>query len=220
MDDLNHRKMRNYMRRQISNNNTNHLINRLFCLFYSNINGIPINKLINDDEYKNAINQFPHYFSLIDDKTRIIEIFNKEVSPKKPLNINYDCYLYDSYDIKDDNYLIISLKTFRPIYDENWKECAEELNETPFNKQQSFYADYLRYYLKFKEFPSTELDFITYIYYKYNKPVHKDIHIAYKNLNKSYEPVKDFIKEKGLTFNQVKEIIVNSTSIKKRIEIQ
>lgn len=218
-EDLVYRKIRNYMRRQISNNKTNNLINKLFGLFYKTIEGIPINQIISEEDFKNNIKLFPSFFSEVD-KEKIIEIYNKQVSPKKPINVNYDLYLYNDYEINDNNYLIISLKTFRPIYDENWKKSAEELNGIPLNKQQSFYADYLRYYLKFKSFPFNENEFINYIYYKYKRPVHKDIKNVYNNLLKSYEPVKDYIKEKQLTYNQVKEIIVKSTPIIKRMEIQ
>ena len=39
-------------------------------------------------------------------------------------------------------------KTFRPIYKENWKEESEKINNVEFVKHRSFFAEYLRYYLK------------------------------------------------------------------------
>lgn len=214
MEDLTYKRIKNYLRRQISNNHQNNLINRLICLFYSSINGIPIMKEIDGDEYKANISNFPSYFSGVD-KRQIIEIFNKEVKYKS-LKVDYPS---NDYEIKDNSHLEISTKTFRPFYDEQWKEKAELLNKAPITNQQSFYADYLRFYLQFRHFPTFD-EFLIYIYKKYNRPVHKDIKNVYNNLNKSYEPIMAFIIANNLTFKEVKEVIVKTANIKNRIEIQ
>ncbi len=217
MEDLTYRRIRNYLRRQISNDHENNLINRLLCLFYSNINGIPLMKEINEEEFKVAISAFPSYFKDLDKKT-IIEIFNKEVNYRKPIKVDWSISKY-CYDITKENSLKVSTKTFRPFFDNNWKEKAEEINNTPIENQQSFYADYLRYYLRFRRFPIFE-EFLIYIYKKYNRPVHKDIKNAFVNINESYEPIMDFIVANNLTFKEVKEIIIKTTKIENRIKLQ
>jgi hypothetical protein len=52
---------------------------------------------------------------------------------------------------------------------ENWKEISEEVNKVPFKKQKSFYADYLRLYLRLRYFPSLE-DFPMAVRYKRLSP--------------------------------------------------
>ena len=183
-------------------------------LFYKTINDIPI--AVKIDNYEELLKDFPDYFH---SKTReeIIKLFNNEVCSKKPIIYNHN-YIYD-YDIKSNNYLEISNKTFRPLYEDDWKIKTETLNGTSMENQQSFYADYLRYYLKFKKFPEFQ-EFLHYLYYKYQLPVHKDISVVFENIEQSYNPIKDFIKKNNLSFNQIKPIIIKSTSIKNRKELQ
>jgi hypothetical protein len=122
----------------------------------------------------------------------------------------------NDYDIKNNICLDISLKTFRPVYNENWKKISEEVNEVSFSKQKSFYADYLRCYLKLQYFPSFE-EFTEFIYNKYQMPVHKDIKIVFDNIEKSYQNVKEYIKTNNYQFKYIRRIIKLSTSINNRI---
>ncbi len=213
--NLDERKIINYLRKNASNNeNQNKIRNKLLSLFYKTIEDIPITTTI--DNYEELLKEFPNYFQ---SKTReeIIKLFNDEVCPKKPIIYNYSSV--EDYDIKSNNYLEISNKTLRPLYEDDWKEKTKNLNGITIEKQQSFYADYLRYYLKFKKFPEFK-EFINYLYYKLNRPVHKDIAIVFENIEKSYNPIKDFIKNNNLSFKEVKAIIIQSTPIKIRKELQ
>jgi len=213
--ELNYKKIKNYLNRR-SGNSDNKIRNKLLCLFYSNINKIPIAREITEEEYNDSINNFPDYFKSVN-KKKIIDIYNSEVSRKKPLNINYN-FTYN-YDIKDGNYLIISPYTFRPIYINQWKEDAENVNGISIKYQLSFYADYLRFYLKYKKFPAFE-EYLLFVFNKYKKPVHKDIINAYNNIKKSYEPIKIYIKNNNIDYNDIKKIIIKSASIVNRIEMQ
>jgi hypothetical protein len=213
--NLDERKIINYLRKNASNNeNQNKIRNKLLSLFYKTIEDIPITTTI--DSYKELLNEFPNYFH---SKTReeIIKLFNDEVCPKKPIIYNYSSI--EDYDIKSNNYLEVSNKTFRPLYEDDWKEKTKTLNGISMENQQSFYAEYLRYYLKFKKFPEFK-EFLNYLYYKLNRPVHKDIAIVFENIEKSYNPIKDFIKNNNLSFKEVKAILIQSTSIKNRKELQ
>ena len=213
--NLDERKIINYLRKNASNNeNQNKIRNKLLSLFYKTIEGIPITTTI--DNYEELLKEFPNYFHL---KTReeIIKLFNDEVCPKKPIIYNYSSI--EDYDIKSNNYLEVSNKTFRPLYEDDWKEKTKILNGISMENQQSFYAEYLRYYLKFKKFPEFK-EFLNYLYYKLNRPVHKDIAIVFENIEKSYNPIKDFIKNNNLSFKEVKVIIIKSTSINNRKELQ
>jgi hypothetical protein len=212
--DLYYRKIKNFLRKHSANTGDDYQLRlRLQQLFYYDINGIPIAKLKPvEDIYKNE--NYPYFFKY---KTReeIINIYNKEVKTKYLINIYNEDELND-YNIKPNIYLDISLKTFRPVYKEDWKKISEEINEVSFDKQNSFYADYLRCYMKLTYFPSFD-DFITYIYNKYKKPVHKDIKIVYNNIDKSYKDVRDYIKNNNMTFQEVRKIIMESTSISNRV---
>ena len=215
--DLDYRKIKNYLRKHSSNINDDYQLRlKLHELFYYNIDGIPIAILKPEDEsYEN--NNFPYYFQ---NKTRkeIIDIYNKEVKTKYLIKI-YNKNELNNYNIKENIYLDISLKTFRPVYNENWKKISEEINEVSFDKQKSFYADYLRYHLKYNNFPSFQ-EFIKFVYDRYQKPVHKDIKIVYDNIDKSYENVKDYICNNNMLSKDVSKIIKLSTSIPNRIMIE
>jgi hypothetical protein len=213
-EDLDYRKIKNYLRKHSSNINDDYQLRlKLQELFYYNIDGIPIAILKSENQiYKN--DNFPYYF---ENKNReeIIKIYNKEVKTKYLIKI-YNKDELNDYDIKKNIYLDISLKTFRPVYNENWKKISEEINEVSFDKQKSFYADYLRYHLKYNNFPSFE-EFIKFVYDRYKKPVHKDIKIVYNNINKSYENVRNHICNNNITSKNVSKIIKLSTSISNRI---
>jgi hypothetical protein len=215
--DLTYRKIKNYLRKHSSTIADDYQLRlKLHELFYYDIDGIPIAILKPEDEsYVN--NNYPYYF---ENKKRkeIIDIYNKEVKTKYLLKI-YNKHELNDYDIKENIYLDISLKTFRPVYNENWKKISEEINEVSFDKQNSFYADYLRYHLKYKNFPSFE-EFIKFIYDRYQKPVHKDIKIVYNNIDKSYKEVRDYIRNNNITSKEVNKTIKLSTSISERILIE
>jgi len=212
-----YRKIKNYLRKNSSTIVDDYNIRlKLQRLFYYDIDGIPIAKLkLENESYNNE--EYPYYFQ---NKTReeIIDIYNYEVKTKYLIKIYNQDELND-YDIKQDIHLEISLKTFRPVYNEKWKEISEEINEVAFNKQKSFYADYLRCYLKIKHFPSFE-EFIKFSYNKYGMPVHKDIRTVFNNIDKSYENVRDYIETNNMTFKEVSKIIKQSTSISNRINME
>jgi len=213
--DLTYRQIKNYLRKNISNNNENDIRNKLLCLFYANINYIPISRTITNEEYEEIIKTFPPYFKDVENSI-IIHIFNGQVSPRKPIEITYN---FNDYTITDDTYLEISVKTFRPVYNENWKTETENVNKINYKKQISFYADYLRFYLKSKKFPTYD-EFLRFIYNKYKMPVHKDYDNVFKILTKSYEPIFKYIEDNKLSYNDIKKIIVKSANIKNRIEIE
>lgn len=212
--DLDYRKIKNFLRKHSSNAGDDYQLRLLLQkLFYYDINGIPIASLKPIEESYNN-NNYPYYFQ---NKTReeIIDIYNKEVRSKYLIKIFNDEEL-NNYDIKSNIHLEISLKTFRPVYKENWKKISEEVNQVPIEKQRSFYADYLKLYLKLKYFPSFD-EFVKFIYYKYQMPVHKDIKIVFDNIDTSYKNVRDYIKNNNITFEEVRNIIIKSTSISNRI---
>ena len=216
--DLHYRKIKNFMRKHSSTIGDDYYLRlKLQQLFYYDINGIPIAKLKPEDEINK--DNYPYYFQ---NKNRIdiIDIYNKEVKCKNKCELKiYTDDELNNYDIKENIYIEISLKTFRPVYKENWKEISEKVNEVSFDKQKSFYADYLRCYLKLKYFPTFD-EFIKYIYYKYQMPVHKDIKIVFNNIEKSYKDVKEYIKNNKMTFEEIRRVIKLSTTISKRILIE
>jgi hypothetical protein len=217
MDVLTYKKIKNYLRRHISNDNK--LRTTLICLFFDNINSIPIFKKIDENsiEYNIIINKFPYYFKDVN-RDKIIEIFNNDVSPRKTLNVNYDQDFETryNYDIKSENYLKISKETFRPYYYDDWKIRASLVNKIDISKQHSFYADYIRYFIKYKNFPSFT-EFITYIYNKYNVPIHKDILNVYSNISYSYSKV---LSSNSLNLDEIKRRVLKTTSINRRKELQ
>jgi len=214
-----YRRIKNYLRKNTSTIADDYNMRlKLERLFYNDIDGIPIAILKPENEYETYKNEeYPYYFQ---NKTReeIIDIYNNEVKTKYLIKI-YNKNELNDYDIKKDIYLEISLKTFRPIYNEKWKEISEKINEVSFDKQRSFYADYLRCYLKIKHFPSFE-EFMKFSYNKYKMPVHKDIIIVFNNIDKSYEKVREYIENNNMTFKEVSKIIKHSTKISNRIIIE
>ena len=213
-NDLDYKKIKNFMRKHSSTVIDDYELRlKLLQLFYYDIDGLPIAKIrLNEDNFKN----FPYYFNK-KNKNEIIDIYNKEIKSKnKSLLKIYTLEELNDYDIKNNICLDISLKTFRPVYNENWKKISEEVNEVSFSKQKSFYADYLRCYLKLQYFPSFE-EFTEFIYNKYQMPVHKDIKIVFDNIEKSYQNVKEYIKTNNYQFKYIRRIIKLSTSINNRI---
>lgn len=212
LKDLDYRKIKNFLRKHSSNIGNDYQLRKLLQrLFYYDIDGFPIAKMKPANEIDLSL--YPYMFQ---NKTRdeIIDIYNKEVKTKS-IKILTEEELGD-YDINDNIYLEISLKTFRPVYKENWKEISEEVNKVPFKKQKSFYAEYLRCYLRIRKFP-TFYEFIKYIYNKNKIPVHKDIMKVFNNIEKSYKDVKEYIKTNNLTYQEVRKILLHSIPISNRI---
>jgi hypothetical protein len=216
-NDINYRKIKNFMRKHSSTVYDDYELRlKLLQLVYYDIDGIPIAKIRPIEDMNELSKNYPYYFQN-KDRTEIIDIYNKEVKCKnKSLLKIYTNEELEDYDIKDNICLNISFKTFRPVYNENWKKISEEVNEISFTKQKSFYADYLRCYLKLHYFPSFE-EFIKFIYNRYQKPVHKDIRIVFDNIEKSYKDVKEYIKNNKIQYDYIHRIIKLSTSIGNRI---
>lgn len=214
--DLDYKKIKNFLRKYSSNLGDDYQLRlSLLKLFYYDIDGIPIAKI--KPELDIDFNMYPYFFKN-KNRQEIIDIYNKEVKCKSLIKIYNEDEL-NNYDIKENICLEISLKTFRPIYNENWKKISEDVNNVPFEKQKSFYAEYLRLYLKLQYFPTLN-EFIKYIYYKYQMPVHKDIKIVFDNIEKSYIKVKEYIQINNLVFKDVRKILIKSTAIQNRIMME
>lgn len=211
---LNHRIIKNYLRKLSSTiSDENNLRKLLYKLFYYDINDIPISIIKNENDID--LNSFPKIFNTVK-RTDIINIYNNEVKSNYYEKIQIlDENDLDIYTINENNLLEISLKTFRPVYKDNWKKLSEDINKIPFNKQKSYYSIYLKLYLKLHYFPDID-NFIKYIFNKYQKPIHKDIKIIFDNIEKSYKCVKDYIKINNMNYNEIKYIIIKSTNISKR----
>jgi hypothetical protein len=207
ISDLSSKKIKNYLRKA---KNQMEMRQKIMCLYYKDINGIPINSKNTIDEYKEKINEYPKYFHN-KEINEIIDIYNFHVNTKKPININKN---NSDYEIND-CYIEISPKTLRPLYKDNWIELAEKMNGIEINKQESFYMEYLRYYLKYKRLPGFD-EFLIYLFKKYDKPIHKDIRKAFENIEKSYSN----IDMNTSTFEKNKEILIKSATISNRIEME
>jgi hypothetical protein len=216
--DLNYRKIKNYYRRY---KDIDELRKNLICLYYDNIEGIPVAIRLEDSKIEDIYYKFPYYF-VNKDRDELIEIFNKEMAGvhMKPIKIDMNVEI-DDYDITGDRMgLKICEKTFRPYYMDDWRKKTEEINGVSYEKQKSFYNDYLKYYLKYREFP-TFYEYLRYIFYKYGeRPVHKDIKNVYHNIDNSYKSIKEYVREKQMTYNEIRKIIISSTPIKNRKEME
>lgn len=215
---LNYRKIKNWLRKFSSTINDENNVRKLILkLFYYDYVGIPISIIKNENDINWDL--FPKLFKDVN-REKIVEIYNKEVKSNyfKELKILDEKDL-DTYEIQENNYLEISLKTFRPVYKENWKQLSEEVNKISFDKQKSYYSIYLRLFLKLHYFPN-DYDFIKYIYNKYQIPLHRNIKIIFDNIDNSYKDVKEYIKTNNLDYNKVKDIIIKSTKIQNRIQME
>lgn len=214
---LNFRKIRNWLRKHSSNiGDENNLRKLLFKLYYYDINNdIPIAIIKNEDEINWDL--FPLIFKLIK-RDDIINIYNKEVRSNYFKELKIVDITTNNYQITK-NSLKISLKTFRPFYEDNWKELAQKVNNIEFTKQTSYYSIYLKLFIKLQYFPTFD-DFIKFIFNKYQTPLHKDIKIIFDNIEESYKDVKDYIKTNNLNYKDIKDIIIKSTNISTRKTIQ
>lgn len=214
---LNFRKIRNWLRKHSSNiGDEKNLRKLLFKLYYYDINDdIPIAIIKNEDEIK--WDSLPLIFKLVK-RDDIINIYNNEVRSNyfkelKIVDINIINYQITKNSLK------ISLKTFRPLYEDNWKELAEKVNNIDFTKQISYYSIYLKLFIKLHYFPTFD-EFIKFIFNKYQIPLHKDIKMIFENIEESYKDVKDYIKTNNLNYKDIKDIIIKSTNISIRKTIQ
>jgi len=215
---LNQRKIKNWLRKYSSTINDEKNLRKLILkLFYYDYEGIPISIIKNENDI--VWDLFPKLFKDVN-REKIVEIYNKEVKSNyfKELKILDEKDL-DTYKIQENNFLEISLKTFRPVYKENWKQLSEEVNKISFDKQKSYYALYLNLYLKLHSFPNY-YEFINYVYKKYEMPLHRDIKIIFDNIDNSYKDVKEYIIKNDIDYNDVKNIIIKSTKIQNRIQME
>ena len=214
---LNFRKIKNWLRKHSSNiGDENNLRKLLFKLYYYDINNdIPIAIIKNEDEIN--WDSFPLIFKLVK-RDDIINIYNKDVRSNYFKELKIIDITTNNYQITK-NSLKISLKTFRPFYEDNWKEQAEKVNNIEFTKQISYYSIYLKLFIKLQYFPSFD-EFIKFIFNKYQTPLHKDIKIIFDNIEESYKDVKDYIKTNNLNYKDIKDIIIKSTNISTRKTIQ
>lgn len=171
-----------------------------------NNNIILYDKEVNDDEYNYILKLLPHFLKRLE-KSVLAEYLN--IKFEKSWN----------YESKSFNPLYISLKTFRPYYVENWKELSYDISKIDVDKQVSAYNDYIRCYIKYHKFVSYD-EFELYVYKKYKKPVHVDLKNIYNEVYISYNEVRDYIEKNNLNYEDVKDILLKSCSIKNRITIQ
>jgi hypothetical protein len=183
---------------------------KLMCLCYShkifNNNIILYDKEVNEEEYNNILKLLPPFFKRLD-KKKLLEYLNIEF--KKSWN----------YEVKKITPMFISLKTFRPFYVDNWKELSYTISNINVKYQVSGYNDYIRCYIKYHKFVSYE-EFELYVFKKYKKPVHTDLKTIYSEIYISYNEVRDYIEKNNLSYDDVKDILLKSCSIKNRITIQ
>jgi len=125
----------------------------------------------------------------------------------------------DKYIISTINPLEISLKTFRILYNPNWKELAINDNFVTIDEQMSSYNDYIKFYIKFQHFPTFN-EFAIYNYNKYNKALHKNFTTIYIEVLTAYTKVRQYIQDNDLSYVDVRKIMVDSCSLENRIRIQ
>ena len=209
--------------------------NRKFkCLINSHIIAddeyIPVDKIATKKEIDEIMATFPDYYT----KNEYNELIylSKLVKPNYSANIiQLDYNKPIIYDAKFENdwsekYIVnaprpleISLKTFRIVYDPNWKELTKKNNAVSIDEQISAYNEYIKFYMKHKHFPSFN-EFAKHIYNKYKKALHKDFKNIYIEVVTSYNDVRKYIKDNNLTYEEVKKIMTDSCRIEDRIRIQ
>jgi hypothetical protein len=207
---------------------------KIKCLINSHIIAddeyIPIDNIATEKDINEIMKTFPDYYNY--------HKYNELVYLSTLVNSNYsagNCNIQYNKEIKYDNefkndwsdkYIIptinpleISLKTFRIVYNPNWKELAVNDNFVSIDNQISAYNDYIKFFLRFQHFPTFN-EFAKYIYNKYKKALHKDFNNIYIEVSTSYNKVREYIKDNNLTYQDVKKIILDSCRIDDRIRIQ
>jgi hypothetical protein len=191
---------------------------------------IPIDKIATKTDIDEIMKTFPDYYKTnnANELIYLSTIVNKNISANsillefnKPIeyDVKFNNEWSDKYIISKPEPLKISLKTFRIEYNSNWKELSEKENGVTIDKQLSAYNDYIKYYIKYKHFPSFN-EFAKYIYNKYNKVLPKDFNTIYVEINMAYTKVRKYIEDKNLSYEEVKKIILDSCKIEDRIRIQ
>lgn len=204
------------------------------CLINSHIIAdneyIPVDKIATKEDINEIMETFPDYYTTheYNELIYLSTLVNPNYSANmiqleynKPINYNeiFQNDWSDNYNVNSLNPLTISMKTFRIVYDPNWKELAEKNNGVSIDKQISAYNEYIKYYMKYKHFPSFN-EFAKHIYNKYNKALHIDFKNIYDEVEIAYNEVRKYIKDNNLTYEQVKKIISDSCRIEDRIRIQ
>jgi|694.fasta_scaffold00514_25 hypothetical protein len=207
---------------------------KMKCLINSHIivddEYIPVDKIANEKELNEIMKTFPDYYNshkynelvylstLVNSNYSAGDIqleYNKEIK----YDIEFKNDWSEKYIIPTINPLEISLKTFRIVYNPNWKELAVNDNFVSVDNQISAYNDYIKFFLRFQHFPTFN-EFAKYIYNKYKKALHKDFNNIYIEVLTSYKKVREYIEDNNLTYEDVKKIILDSCRIDDRIRIQ
>jgi hypothetical protein len=207
---------------------------KMKCLINSHIivddEYIPVDKIANEKELNEIMKTFPDYYNshkynelvylstLVNSNYSAGDIqleYNKEIK----YDIEFKNDWSEKYIIPTINPLEISLKTFRIVYNPNWKELAVNDNFVSVDNQISAYNDYIKFFLRFQHFPTFN-EFAKYIYNKYKKALHKDFNNIYIEVSTSYKKVREYIEDNNLTYEDVKKIILDSCRIDDRIRIQ
>ena len=207
---------------------------KMKCLINSHIivddEYIPVDKIANEKELDEIMKTFPDYYNshkynelvylstLVNSNYSAGDIqleYNKEIK----FDIEFKNDWSEKYIITTINPLEISLKTFRIVYNPNWKELAVNDNFVSVDNQISAYNDYIKFFLRFQHFPTFN-EFAKYIYNKYKKALHKDFNNIYIEVSTSYNNVREYIKDNNMTYEDVKKIILDSCRIDDRIRIQ
>ena len=191
---------------------------------------IPIDKIATKKDIDDIMKTFPEYYQshTYNELIYLSTLVNRNLSANaiqlkynKPIeyDVKFENDWSDRYIITKPEPLNISLKTFRIVYNSNWKELSEKENIVSVDKQLSAYNDYIKYYIKYKHFPSFN-EFAKYIYNKYNKALHKDFNNIYIEIDMAYNEVRKYIQDNNLNYEEVKKIILDSCKIEDRIIIQ
>ena len=205
---------------------------KMKCLINSHIivddEYIPVDKIATEKDINEIMKTFPDYYNshkynelvylstLVNSNYSAGDIqYNKEIK----YDIEFKNDWSDKYIISTINPLEISLKTFRIVYNPNWKELAVNDNFVSIDNQISAYNDYIKFFLRFQHFPTFN-EFAKYIYNKYKKALHKDFNNIYIEVSTSYNKVREYIKDNNLTYDDIKKIILDSCRIDDRIRIQ
>jgi hypothetical protein len=191
---------------------------------------IPVDKIATKTDIDEIMKTFPDYYKTnnVNELIYLSSIVNRNLSANaiileynKPIkyDVNFNNEWSDKYIVSKPEPLKISLKTFRIEYNSNWKELSEKENGVSIDKQLSAYNVYIKYYIKYKHFPSFN-EFAKYIYNKYNKVLPKDFNTIYIEIDMAYTDVRNYIEDKKLSYEDVKKIILDSCKIEDRIRIQ
>lgn len=207
---------------------------KIKCLINSHIIAddeyIPIDTIATENDINEIMKTLPEYYNyhkyneLIYLSTLVNSNYsanNIQLEYNKPIkyDIQFKKDWSSEYIINTIKPLEISLKTFRILYNPNWKELSVKYNYVNVDQQISAYNDYIKFYIKFKHFPTFN-EFAKYIYNKYKKALHEDFNKIYNEVSTSYHKIREYIKNNNLNYDEVKKIFLASSRIEDRIRIQ